>query len=90
MSKIIAIYAYEFDWVSFGCDVKETIEAAGLTQKQVAVWCDCTPSLISSIVTGAKESSYTMDTYVKLCNVLDLHPGDYYSLKSQPITKFQE
>jgi len=84
MGKRQELYNHVFNFVDFGIDVQNYLEATNVTQGQLGVWCGVSGSTISNIVTGSRGTSYTMDTYVRICNTCMLEPSDYFTLHGEP------
>lgn len=87
MGKYKELYNHEFNWVDFGIDVKAYLDATNVSQGQLGVWCDLSAGSISAIVNGRREASYTLNSFLRICNICMLEPGDYFTLHGEPYAR---
>lgn len=84
MGRRQELYNHVFNFVDFGIDVGAYLEATNVSQAQLGVWCGVSDGTISAIVTGSKGASYTMTTFLRICNTCMLEPADYFTLHGEP------
>lgn len=82
MTTIKSVYAYVFDDVQFGIDVKTAREKAGITQGTLAGLLDWSSGgTISLIETANYSDSLKMKDFLMICKIFDLHAPEYFDLE---------
>jgi len=81
-AMIITEYTYVFDDVQFGIDLRSKRLEKKLSQTTVAKAVGWeTSSSVSALENGRYADVLLLRDFVKLCQIFDLHPFDYYDLQ---------
>jgi len=81
-AMIVSEYSHVFDDVQFGIDVRAARVKRGVTQKELAIVLGYSEgSYISIIEVASKRENIRMADFIKLCQIFDLHPFDYFDLQ---------
>lgn len=82
MTAIVTEYTYVFDDVQFALDVRAARVKRELTQLVVAQALGHTsPTNIVQIEQANYSNSLTFKDFLKLCQLFDLHPEEYFDLQ---------
>lgn len=91
-AMIVSEFTHVFDDVQFALDIRAAREGKGLTQEVVGLVLGYGGGgIIHQLETARYSKSLKLDTFVKLCQLFDLHPFDYFDLqKASTIDLFQK
>lgn len=82
MSMIVNEYTHVFDSVQFGIDVKRARESKRLSQTTVGQALGKeTGAVIAALERGTYDESLLLRDFMKLCQLFDLHPFEYFDLQ---------
>lgn len=81
MGKVIGVYVWIFDDVSFAIDVREARKREQLTQLQLAVRAGYADGSCISSIERATKNGVSLSGFLNVCNALDLKPTEYFDLQ---------
>jgi len=82
MGMIVSEFTHVFDEVQFAIDLKQAREKRGITQQIVGMAIGFEGGAVIMQIEKANYSkSLRIETFMRLCQLFDLHPFDYFDLQ---------